>query len=130
MNLYEDIQHAIFSTWNNNTWLVANTHGLYFARAPKNTEFPYAVFHLTSKPNNVYGGHTNTFTLQFNIFSRVASSKETTDILEQIRTSFEGVRLNLTSHTNTSPPRQRTDTVFVNDTEDWQGTLVFELTIH
>lgn len=128
INSFESLQTAIETAYSANEWLANNTNGLFYNMARKSTDLPYAVYFLSAKADHFAVGYTQTFELQFNVFSNV-SKKEVSDILLNIKGVFNGVLLTLTGYTNCSAPQIEIEELFKNDTEDWQGTITFTLRI-
>lgn len=123
----EDLQVAVVAAWAAGAGLAGAT--LHYSKAPKGTRYPYGVFMLDLDDDQVFGGSASNARLQFNVFSDTATSSEASGLLGAIRAAFERTALGLSEHHLAVTPRVATETVFVNDSDHWQGTIIFEMRV-
>lgn len=133
MNLNEDVQSAVMAKWLADSWLKLTANvagGLKYEFAPKGTSLPYVVFYLRMRTDRTFGGYCGDYELQFNIFSESAGAGQANGIAEKIKAAYEGATLTYPGgHTAVAAPALRTEEVFFNDSELWQGVLIFDLSV-
>lgn len=131
MNAFESLQRSIITDWNADTNL-ASLNGLYFTRAKENVDYPYAVFFLETDATEgrTFSDNSRDFTVQFNVFSSKKSSSEINTVMEYIYSEFDSKEFSMPGGYKNSLFRRTTETIFKNDSGNWQGTISYFTNIY
>ena len=131
MNAFESLQRSIVTAWNADSDL-SSLNGLYFTRGKENVDYPYAVFFLDSNTNGArtFSDSSRDFSIQFNVFSSKKSSSEINTVMEYIYTEFDSKEFTMAGGYKNTLLRRGTESIFKNDSNNWQGTISYFTNIY
>lgn len=125
MNRLEDLQRSVVNAWEADPTLSALTTGIGYNRATDRT-YPYGVFYITADAQHTWGSTRDRVRLQFNVFDDATSSGRIHQIAEAADAVFNRVKLTLQDHEFSVSLKRVETEVFLNDSNNWQTTIVFE----
>lgn len=134
MNSLEDLQGALVGAWGGVSALAGCP--LHFVSSPMGTEYPRAVFDLSSRETTVFGGAIADVELEIKILSAEASSEEVNDLVQAAKDLLAPATpravLTLAEHRVLKQPKLVEDDITQSKLEDinvWVGTLGLTLSI-
>ena len=104
---------------------------LYNGRAPQNTAWPYAVYHLVSEvPDWVFSNNKDfrDCLIQFNLFSRTNGAAEIEGMYTKLNTLYHKATLSIIGYRHLDIVRQLT-TRFIDSDDIWNYICEFRLTV-
>ena len=123
-----ELQGVIATTWAAGTGL--SSCPLYFNRTYPGKAYPYATFYLEANHDRVCQGTTRLVTFQVNIFSEDPTDAAVCTLKAASLAAITGATLTMASWSCTIKPQPASERVFLNDSEHWQATILFNLRIH
>lgn len=120
MDSLQELQAAIISIWS------IDGCTLHFSKARERTAYPYAVFMIDADAVYTTTSSYQPVTIQFNIFSSSDTSAELHTILSGVKQLFEKQKIY-----SKMPVAMKiqTQTIFINDSNHFQGTIIFNAAI-
>ena len=119
---------GLWNKYNGNAALKAVVSGMYFAKAPQGTAYPYIVYHkISGRPDYTYTENMENVIFQFNIYDDHNGSTTVNDIFKKFTALYDWCSLTVVGWDSIYMKRELDD--LKNENDIWNYFLQYRLEI-